>query len=48
MSEEALQIAEKRRETKGKGEKECEVLNAKFQRLAREIRRPFSGINAKK
>ena len=32
LSEEALQIAEKRRETKGKGEKErCTHLNAKFQ-----------------
>ena len=48
LSEEASQIAVKRREAKSKGEKECEVLNAKFQRLAREIRRPFSGLNAKK
>ena len=37
MSEEALQIAEKRRETKGKGEKERFThLNAEFQTLARE------------
>ena len=36
MSEEALQIAEKRRETKGKGEKERYIhLNAEFQRTAR-------------
>ena len=36
LSEEALQIAEKRRETKGKGEKErCTHLNAEFQRIAR-------------
>ena len=35
-SEEALQIAEKRREAKGKGEKERYThLNAKFQRIAR-------------
>ena len=36
MSEEALQIAEKRREAKGKGEKERYThLNAEFQRIAR-------------
>ena len=36
MSEEALQIAEKRREAKGKGEKErYTYLNDKFQRIAR-------------
>ena len=36
MSEEALQIAKKRRETKGKGEKERNTyLNAEFQRIAR-------------
>ena len=36
MSEEALQIAEKRREVKGKGEKErYTYLNAEFQRTAR-------------
>ena len=36
LSEEALQIAEKRREAKGKGEKERYAhLNAKFQRRAR-------------
>ena len=35
MSEEALQIAEKRREVKGKGEKErYSHLNAEFQRIA--------------
>ena len=35
LSEEALQIAEKRRETKGKGEKEIYIhLNAKFKRMA--------------
>ena len=36
MSEEALQIAEKRREAKGKGEKErYTYLNAEFQRIVR-------------
>ena len=36
MSEEALQIAEKRREVKGKGEKERYThLNAELQRIAR-------------
>ena len=36
LSEEALQIAEKRREAKGKGEKERNShLNAEFQRIAR-------------
>ena len=41
LSEEALQTAEKRRETKGKGEKERYTqLNAEFQRTAREIRKP--------
>ena len=36
LSVEALQIAEKRREAKGKGEKErYTYLNAEFQRIAR-------------
>ena len=36
LSEEALQIAVKRREVRGKGEKERYThLNAKFQRIAR-------------
>ena len=36
LSEEALQIAEKRREAKGKGEKERYThLNAEFQRIVR-------------
>ena len=36
LSEEGLQIAEKRREAKGKGEKERYThLNAEFQRIAR-------------
>ena len=39
---EALQIAEKRRETKGKGEKERYThLNAKFQRIARRGKKAF-------
>ena len=42
MSEEALQIAEKRRQGKGKGEKERYThLNAEFQRLARRDKKAF-------
>ena len=42
MSEEALQIAEKRREAKGKGEKERYThLNAEFQRIARRGKKAF-------
>ena len=42
MSEEALQIAEKRRETKGKGEKQRYThLNAEFQRIARRGKKAF-------
>ena len=42
MSEEALQIAEKRREDKGKGEKERYIhLNAEFQRISRRVRKAF-------
>ena len=42
LSEEALQIAEKRREAKGKGEKERYThLNAEFQRTARRDKKPF-------
>ena len=42
MSEEALQIAEKRREAKGKGEKERYThLNAAFQRIARRDKEAF-------
>ena len=40
LSEKALQIAEKRREAKGKGEKE-RYLNAKFQRIARRDKKAF-------
>ena len=49
LSEEALQIAVKGREAKSKGEKERYThLNAEFQRIAGEIRKPSSEINAKK
>ena len=49
FSEEALQISEKRREAKGKGEKErYKHLNAEFQRIAGEIRKPSSVISAKR
>ena len=49
LSEEALQIAEKRREAEGKGEKERYIhLNAKFQRIARRERKPSSVTDAKK
>ena len=42
MSEEASQIAEKRREEKGKGEKERYThLNAEFQRIARRDKKAF-------
>ena len=42
MSEEALQIAEKRREAKGKGEKERYIhLNTEFQRIARRDKKAF-------
>ena len=42
LSEEALQIAEKRREAKGKGEKERYThLNAAFQRIARRDNKAF-------
>ena len=42
LSEEALQIAEKRREVKGKGEKEGYIhLNAEFQRIARRDKKAF-------
>ena len=44
MTEAALQIAEKRREAKGKGEKERYThLNAEFQRIARTGKKAFLG-----
>ena len=49
LSGEALQIAEKIREAKGKGEKERYIhLNAEFQRIARRNKKPSLVINAKK
>ena len=42
LSEEALQIAEERRDAKGKGKKERYThLNAKFQRIARRDKKAF-------
>ena len=48
MSEEALQRAEKRREVKGKGEKERYThLNAGFQRIARRDKKAFLSESCK-
>ena len=48
LSEETLQIAEKRREAKGKGEKERYThLNAEFQRIARRSKKDFLGGQCK-
>ena len=49
LSEEALQIAEKRREAKGKGEKERYThLKAEFQRIGRRDKKGFLSDHAKK
>ena len=51
LSEEALQIAVKRREARSKGEKErYKHLNAEFQRIGRRdfLKKPSSVINVKK
>ena len=49
LSEEALQIAVKRREAKRKGEKERYThLSAEFQRIARRDNKGFLSDNAKK
>ena len=49
LSEEGLQISVRRREVNSKGEKErYKHLNAEFQRMQEEIRKPSSVINAKK
>ena len=49
LSDEGLQIAEKRREAKGKGEKERYThLNAEFQRLARRDKKAFLSNQCKK
>ena len=48
MSEDALQIAKKRKEARGKGEKERYTqLNAKFQRIARRDKKAFLGDQCK-
>ena len=48
LSEEALQIAVKRREAKSKGEKERYThLNAEFQRIARRDKKAFIGDQCK-
>ena len=48
MSEEALQITEKRIEAKGKEEKETYIhLNAEFQRTARRDKKAFLGDHCK-
>ena len=48
FSEEAFQIAEKRKEAKGKGEKERYThLNAEFQKVARRDKKPFLGDQCK-
>ena len=42
LSDEALQTVEKRREAKGKGEKERHThLNAEFQRIATRDKKPY-------
>ena len=49
LFEEALQIAEKRREAKGKGEKQRYThLNAEFQRIARRDKKAFLSDQCKK
>ena len=49
MSEEALQIAEKRREAKGKGERErYSQVNAEIQRIARRDKKAFLSEQRKK
>ena len=48
LSEEASQIAEKRREAKGKGEKERYThVNAEFQRIARRDKKAFLSYQCK-
>ena len=48
MSEEALQIAEERRELTGKGERErYPQLNAEFQRIARRDKKAFLSNHCK-
>ena len=48
LFEEALQIAEERRDAKGKGEKEIYThLNAEFQRIARRNKKDFLTVQCK-
>ena len=48
LSEEALQIAVKRREMKSKGQKErYKHLNAEFQRIARRDKKAFLSVHCK-
>ena len=48
LTEEALQIAKKRREVKGKGEKERYIhLNAEFQRVSRRDKKAFLSDHCK-
>ena len=48
LSEENLQITEKRREAKGKGEKErCTYLNAEFQRITKRDKNVFFSVQCK-
>ena len=48
LSEEALQIVEKRKEAKGKGEKENYIhFNAEFQRIARRDKKAFQSEHSK-
>ena len=48
LSEETLQIADKRREVKGKEEKERHAyLNAEFQRIARRVKKAFLSDQSK-
>ena len=48
MSEETLQIAEKRREVKGKGESKYIHLNEEFQRITRRDKKAFLSDQCKK
>jgi len=49
LSEEALQIAEERRDTKGKGQKERYThLNEEFQRMVRRDKKAFLSDQCKK
>jgi len=49
LSKQTLKIAEKRREVKGKGEKEKDThLNAEFQRIARKDKKAFLSDQCKK